>query len=508
MLTLMSTLLIATLALLGWYLYNFYTYWKRRGVLQETPLPLVGNYMGAGTKYHMRDINQRLYRKFKGKAPFAGTYVFVRKVALILDLDLIKNILIKDFSNFHDRGGFNNVEDDPLTGHLVALDGEQWRAMRTKLSPVFTSARMKYMFHTVVKVGERFTQVMGEELAKSSDQILEIRDLCARFTTDVIGTCAFGIECNSLKDPNAEFRQKGRDILTRPRHNTLIQLFTLTNGQLAKKLGMKLFPDDLTDFFMNVIRQTVDYRLKNNVKGNDFMDLLIEMKAKDEEMARASKGIDLSHGLTIEQMAAQTFVFFLAGFDTSSTTMAFALYELACNQKIQDELRNEILDSLKLSQGELTYEGLHGMQYLEQVIAETLRKYPVLSVLVRVTKNDYKVPNSSHVIERDILAAIPVYAMHHDPQYYDNPEEFRPSRFTPSECEKRHPSTYLPFGDGPRNCIGLRFGKMQAKIGLVSLLRQYRFECCPKTDIPLELDKKNVLAAPKGGIYLKIVPLS
>ncbi|XP_075165470.1 putative cytochrome P450 6a14 [Haematobia irritans] len=507
MVALLGTLLLAAIVLVVTYFYNLYTYWTRRGILQETPLPLLGNFKGAGSKFHMRDIIQRLYDKFKDHVPFAGGYVFIRKMALIMDLDLIKNILVKDFSNFHDRGGFSNVEDDPLTGHLVALEGEQWRAMRTKLTPVFTSARMKYMFPTVVKVGENFTQAMGEELQKSSDQVLEIRDLCARFTTDVIGNCAFGIECNSLKDPNAEFRQKGRDIFTRPRHGSLIQLFTITNGKLAKTLHMKLFPDDLTEFFMNVIRQTVDYRLKNNVKCNDFMDLLIEMKAQDENMAKATKGIDLSHGLTLEQMAAQTFVFFLAGFETSSTTMSFALYELARHQDIQDQLRNEIANTLKESHGELTYEGIHGMQYLEQVVSETLRKYPLLANLVRITKNDYKVPNTRHVIEKGIMTVIPVYALHHDPQYYDNPEEFRPARFTPSECQRRHPSTYLPFGDGPRNCIGLRFGKMQTKVGLVALLRKYRFGCCNTTEIPLELDKKILLTAPKNGIYLKVVPL-
>nr|ABV48810.1 cytochrome P450 CYP6A5v2 [Musca domestica] len=507
MLSLVQTILLAFVAVLIGYLYNLYTYWKRRGVVYERPWPLFGNFWGIGTKYHIREINQRLYRKFKGQAPFVGTYMFVRRASLIIDLDLIKNILIKDFANFHDRGVFNNVEDDPLTGHLVALEGEQWRAMRTKLSPVFTSARMKYMFSTVVRVGENLHRVMGDMLSEKSDQILEIKDVCARFTTDVIGTCAFGIECNSLRDPDAEFRQKGKDIFGKPRHSPLVQIFTITNSNLAKKLHMKLFPDDVADFFMSVIRQTVEYREKNNVKCNDFMDLLIEMKAKNEEEAKAGKGIDLSLGLTLEQMAAQTFVFFLAGFETSSTTMSFALYELAKHPEVQEQLRKEIRESLEKTKGELTYESLHEMQYLEQVIAETLRIYPVLPNLIRLTKSDYQVPNTNHVLEKGIMTVIPVHAIHHDPEYYENPDEFRPSRFTPEECLKRHPSAYLPFGDGPRNCIGMRFGKMQTKIGLVSLLRHYRFECSPLTEIPLEMDKRNFLAATKNGIFLKVIPL-
>ncbi|XP_073844563.1 probable cytochrome P450 6a14 [Musca autumnalis] len=507
MFSFLESFLITFVCLLIGYLYNLYTYWKRRGVLYETPWPLFGNFAGIGSKYHLRDINNRLYKKFKGQSPFVGTYMFVRRSALITDLDLIKNILIKDFANFHDRGSFNNVEDDPLTGHLSALEGEQWRAMRTKLTPVFSSARMKYMFSTIVKVGENFTTCLGDMLKESPDQILEMKDLCARFTTDVIGNCAFGIECNSLKNPDSEFRRKGREIFTKPRHSSLVQIFTMTNSTMAKKLHMKLFPDDITEFFMSVIKQTVEYRVKNNVKCNDFMNLLIEMKAKDEEIAKTTKGIDLSHGLTMEQMAAQTFVFFFAGFETSSTTMAFAIYELARNPDVQEKLRKEIMESLKKTNGKLTYEALNDMQYLEQVMAETLRIYPILAHLVRITKNDYQVPNTNYVLEKGIMTVIPVHSIHHDPEYYENPNEFRPSRFTPEECLKRHPSVYLPFGDGPRNCIGMRFGKMQTKVGLVSLLRYYRFECSPLTEIPLELDKKNFLATPKNGLNLKVVPL-
>ncbi|XP_005184395.4 probable cytochrome P450 6a14 [Musca domestica] len=503
-----ALLLLFCICLLVGYLLNLYTYWERQGVPHETPIPLLGNFKGIGSKYHVRDINQRLYRRFKGKAPFAGVYMFVRRAALVIDLNLIKNIMVKDFANFHDRGGLSNVEDDPLTGHLVSLEGEQWRAMRTKLTPVFTSARMKYMFPTVVKVGENFARTVGEMLEEGSGtQILEIRDLCARFTTDVIGNCAFGIECNSLKDPNSEFRLKGKEIFSRPRNGPLLHLFAITNDKLASKFHMKILPDDITEFFMSLVRQTVEYRVKNEVKCNDFMDLLIEMRAKDEELARASKGIDLSHGLTLEQMGAQAFVFFFAGFETSSITMTFALYELARHQEVQDRLRKEILESLRENKGELTYEAINNMEYLDRVVAETLRFYPPLATVVRVTKNDYQIPNTRYVIKKDIMTIIPIHAIHHDPQYYAEPERFNPDRFTPEECLKRHPSAYLPFGDGPRNCIGLRFGKMQVKVGLVSLLSHYRFEFCPLTEQPLQFNNHHMMVAPKNGVYLKVTPV-
>lgn len=136
-----------------------------------------------------------------------------------------------------------------------------------------------------------------------------------------------------------------------------------------------------------------------------------------------------------------------------------------------------------------------------------MRLYPVLPNLVRNTINDYPVPNSEHVIEKGTNIVIPVSAIHKDPEYYQDPEKFDPERFHPDEIAKRHSSTYLPFGMGPRNCIGARFGKIQTKLGLIALLRNYRVECCEQTEIPIILDKKNFLIAPKNGIYLKLKTL-
>lgn len=370
--------MILTIALVGVaiaLLYKFYqnkfSYWKNRGVPSETPLPLFGNMRGLGSKYHFRDINQRIYGKFKGKAPIAGMYLFFKRVAFLTDLDLIKQVLIKDFKSFHDRGVFNNVRDEPLTGHLFALEGEEWRSMRHKLTPVFTSGKMKHMFGVVVEVGHQLEKAMDAAVkaAVVDGGDVEIKELCARYTTDVIGTCAFGLECNSLVDPNAEFRNKGKMLFEKPRHNQLLQSFIITNANLARKLRLKVFPDDLSSFFMKAVRTTIDYRLKHGIKRNDFLDQLIELRAENEEAARQGKGIDLSNGLTIEQMAAQCFVFFIAGFETSSSTMAFCLYELALQPDVQQRLREEIETVTKeVSNGEVTYDAIAQMTYLEQVI--------------------------------------------------------------------------------------------------------------------------------------------
>lgn len=353
-LPILLTVIVGAISYLVYLVYSVKNYWKSKGVPFINPKIPQGN-LDLEKDEPIFMAYRKVYNAFKGKSPIAGFYLFMKPTALIIDLNLIKNILIKDFSNFADRNLFCNEEDDPLTGHLFLLGEDKWRTLRHKLSPTFTSGKMKSMFPTVVNVCRQFTDVFSE-IAKSDNSIVEIKDLLARYTTDVIGTCAFGIDCNSLKDPNAEFRKKGKQIFTDHRHHMVIMGLIYSFPKWAKKLHMKVIPQYLTDFFMGVVKETIEFREKNNVQKNDFMNLLIELKNNKET------------SLTIEEIAAQCFVFFGAGFETSSSTMAFCLYELALNQDIQDKLRNEVIVTLEKHNGELTYECVRDMSYLEQVV--------------------------------------------------------------------------------------------------------------------------------------------
>uniref|UniRef100_T1GIA8 Cytochrome P450 n=1 Tax=Megaselia scalaris TaxID=36166 RepID=T1GIA8_MEGSC len=149
------------------------------------------------------------------------------------------------------------------------MEEERWRSLRNKLSTTFTSGKMKIMFPTIVEVSKRFSETFGE-IAKLDNSVVEIKELLARFTTDVIGTCAFGIECNSLKNPDAEFRTKGRQLLTEPRHNFLITGLIFAFPSIARKLHARIIPDHIHNFFMRVVKDTVEYREKNNIVKNDF----------------------------------------------------------------------------------------------------------------------------------------------------------------------------------------------------------------------------------------------
>lgn len=125
-------------------------------------------------------------------------------------------------------------------------------------------------------------------------------------------------------------------------------------------------------------------------------------------------------------------------------------------------------------------------------------------MLFRGAKNNYNVPGTDDVIEKGTSVLIPIYSIQRDPEYFPDPDKFEPDRFQNEEANKRDPMTWLPFGEGPRNCIGSRFGMMQTRIGLVMLINDFEFTTCAKTSIPLVIQPSSFILKPTGGVFLKL----
>lgn len=139
--------------------------------------------------------------------------------------------------------------------------------------------------------------------------------------------------------------------------------------------------------------------------------------------------------------------------------------------------------------------------------AETLRIHPPVGQLVRRVIKDYKIPNTNQILPKGMPILIPVYSFQHDPDIYTDPDKFLPERFSSENMEKRRSEAYLAFGDGPRNCIGMRFGLMQVKVALVTILQQYVVSTCSKTDKEIEFCKQNVIMSPINGVWLNLKKL-
>ncbi|XP_069672222.1 probable cytochrome P450 6a14 [Periplaneta americana] len=494
------------------YFKRSWIYWKERNVPYVEPTFPFGNFSDmALLRKPIGEVYKNLYDQLEGEK-YGGTYMFTKAGFLFRDPEIIKNVLVKDFSNFHDRGFYMNEEREPLSGHLFLLPGTKWRNLRVKLTPTFTSGKMKMMFQTLVDCGQELGECLTE--TANNEEVIEIKDVVARFSTDIISSCAFGIQCNCLKNPDAEFRKWGRKIFELSIRGFIAGLVMFMTPALADKLKLKQFDTEMSEYFLKMVQDTVSYREENNFKRNDFMQLLIQLKNKGVVDADIKNDHQEGHTtveeksddtkLSMNSLAAQAFVFFGAGFETSSTTMTFCLYELCINSEIQDRVRWEIDEILEKHDGKITYEAVQEMEYLDKVVSETLRKYPPLPILNRECTKTYHIPGTDIVLNKGDLTVIPVLGLHHDPKYYPNPEKFDPERFSEEEKAKRHHYVYLPFGEGPRICIGLRFGLMQTKVGLISLLSRYQFNVSKETPMPLAMDVKSFILSPVGGMHLQI----
>jgi cytochrome P450 family 6 len=230
------------------------------------------------------------------------------------------------------------------------------------------------------------------------------------------------------------------------------------------------------------------------------MQLLIDLK--NNKLAEEEGYKHDGKTLTMDEITAQSFIFFLAGFETSSTTMTFALYELAKNQEIQKKVRHEMEAVLARHDGKITYDCVQEMKYLNQVLDETLRKYPPVPFITRECVKDYKVPDQDVIIEKGTRVVVSIFGIHYDEEYYPDPEKFDPERFNEENSSSRHQYAHIPFGEGPRICIGLRFGLMQSKVGLTSLLTKYNFTLNQKTKQPLTFQRHSFILAADGDVWL------
>lgn len=274
---------------------------------------------------------------------------------------------------------------------------------------------------------------------------------------------------------------------------------------LGRIFGMKFTDIDVERFFMDLCRDTLDYRREKHITRNDFFNLLMKLQA-DEKLDLSTENGE--EPISFNEFVAQCFVFFVAGFETSSILMTFTLYELARNQEIQAKLRREIDQVIEKNNGQFTYDSLNDLTYMDCVINEVLRLYPPLITLQRKVTKDYPVPGTSHVLRKGDFLIVPVYSIQRDERFFEQPLEFIPERFNDDNIRNIKPFTFLPFGDGPRVCIGQRFGMMEVRVGLVALLKRYHFTLSDRMNDKLEISPYSGTLAPIGGMWLNIERLN
>lgn len=339
-----------------------YAFWRERNVPYLEPTFPLGNTQDSVFKQrHFALISQDFYTELRQKtADYGGAFIIHRPALIVLSPEFAKTVMVRDFATFVDRGVYYNTESDPLSGNLFFIEGDEWRTLRTKISPTFTSGKMKMMFHTICEVADRLTEVLDTMATANQTQEVNMREYLARFTTDVIGSCAFGLECDSIRNPESEFREMGKKMFNVTQLQSLKLMASMLKRDWARRLGVQFNSTEVNQFVLQLVRKTVAYRRANpQDRRNDFMQLMIDLHGIPSDEG----------GLTLEEIAAQSFLFFFAGFETSSTTMAYAMFELALNPIIQQKLRDEINASGASTSERFTYEQIMGMSYLDRIIS-------------------------------------------------------------------------------------------------------------------------------------------
>lgn len=444
---------------------------------------------------------QELYN-IHSDAKYVGAFNISRLTLIIRDLELIKSIAIKNFDAFEDHLFFGSDNQDPLFGkNLIALRGDQWRDVRALLSPSFTSSKMKAMFQLMSECAINFSDYLMN-IPSEERKIIEMKDVFTRYANDVIATCAFGINIDSMRNPENDFFMYGKKATN---FNTLalVKILLYQHApRLMRLLNLKMLDKQTNAFFINLVTDSIRIRDEKGITRPDMLQLLMDSRDKREP----------GKELTIVDMTSQAFIFFLGGFDSSSTLLSFAAYEISVNPSVQERLQNEIDQVLKDTHGQPTYEAINGMVYLNAVISETLRMYPVQAMTDRLCVKDFELPATlpeakPYLVKKGTEIWIPFYGLQHDAKYFPEPDKFKPERFFDENKEDQcNLNAYYPFGLGPRMCIGNRFALLETRIVLFHLLARCDLKTCEKTPIPLKLKRGGFSMRVEGGCWLNVVP--
>ncbi|EFN63661.1 Cytochrome P450 9e2 [Camponotus floridanus] len=224
-------------------------------------------------------VIQELYN-FYPVAKYIGFFNFSQSVVVVRDLELIKSVGIKNFDSFQDHIFFSSSEDPPFGKNLLALRGDQWRDIRTLLSPSFTSSKMRAMFQLMSECAVNFSEYLVK--APTDKRIVEMRDIFTRYTTDVIATCAFGISVDSMRDPDNDFYTFGAKAAN---FNTIILIKILLYQHmpwLMRLLKLKIVSERTNTFFINLIADTIKTRDERNIIRPDMLQLMMDSRGKRE----------------------------------------------------------------------------------------------------------------------------------------------------------------------------------------------------------------------------------
>lgn len=413
-------LIAGVLLVIAGYVKFLFSYWERKKFAFLPPQIPFGNLKDVvQQKLSFGEHIRKVY--MQSKEPFMGLYMLFRPALLINDADLVKRVLISDFDHFVDRGTHFDEENDPVGANLFGMPGQQWKDMRAKLSPTFTSGKLKNMFPPIEDKTLLLKSFLNQ-VADTEDEVL-LKKAMIRLNLSIIASVFFGFELDAFKDPQHEFNKMG-DLFLSPAifRNKIAQFAVFVCPSLLKFLKMSALSPVVSKYILNLVNTVIEARKADpSLVRKDFIQTVMEMmeNAKQDDKVK----------FTVESVAAQAFLFYTAGYETSAATSSYCMYELSKSPVWLANARAEVDAVMKKRDGKVLYEDLAELKVLDMCIKETMRMYPAVPFLNRECTKEYTIPGTDQVIPKGMPVFLPIYGLQMDPKHFPNPETFDPSRF-------------------------------------------------------------------------------
>ncbi|XP_068170278.1 thromboxane-A synthase-like [Antennarius striatus] len=500
------TLFLIFLGLLYWYSVHPFSYLSRCGIKHPKTLPFLGNIFMFRQSffYPLTDLIKKYGR-------VCGYYIGRTPVVVIADPDMLRQVMVKDFNMFPNRKVIRKY-NKPLCNSLMILKNQEWKRVRSVLTPTFSSTKMKEMsplINTAVDVLLNNLSVYAD-----SQEAFNIHKCFSCFTMDVIASVAFGTQLDSQNNPDDPFVRNSKMFFSFSffRPFVLLSLAFPFIATILERFIPNKKEDQTNQFFINCIQEIIRQREEQapEKRRRDFLQLMLDARTSGEYVSVEDQENQLhpqeqptrrpQKNMTDDEIVGQSHFFLLAGYETSSSTLAFTCYLLAIHPECQSKVQEEVDDFFTRHESP-DYTNIQELKYLDMVVSESLRLYPPAFRFGRDIDHDCIV--NGQFLPKGVLLHIPASFLHYDPEHWPEPERFIPERFTPEAKASRHPFVYLPFGAGPRMCIGIKLAQLLIGMALARLFQRFTLVACSETEIPLELSG-TITIEPKNGIFLKI----
>jgi len=371
---------------------------------------------------------------------------------VVSDIKLIKEILIERANDMPNHADINqlkiwHLEKIPTTKSLISIRDDEWKQRRKAMSPSFNTTKTLSFLDTFSKKSDLLCEILSEVGYKTVDIHLKF----ANMTVDVLGETVFGTQFNTQRDPTNKLAKSVESFIVGMGRLTPLLFFPYWYKYPIHKIQNFL---SSIDNLMDLCRQVVQQRKKfNETHHNDLLQVLLELSQDIEN-----------------EILPDSLLFLVAGHETTSNLLSWTTYLITQHPEVEEKISEEIKRVLG-EKGEISSDNIQSLEYIDCVIQESLRLYPPAMITNRQTN----VPLELDGIQfpKDTTFTIPIWAIHHNDQYWPDPEKFDPTRFDSEHKHNIHPFSWIPFGGGPRICIGMKFALFEAKVALVKIYRQF-----------------------------------